>query len=343
MNMKGCIRRGAIVVFDNLDDECVRCSNVVNDYINVNCPLTHEERRQNKQTAHKHECFLCLNKNDARNKMVFNERFQIFISSVNFLTRIIKYAREKAEETERDKYYKIVHNLKHLNAEALGTQYNFIPQELLTENYRDLYSLVHNEIRKDIKGATLLLLKQAKINAHIKTEFDTHELLSMDNPVLDVRNHRVREVILNVYHPYERDFKEQNIVISFSPSIGYARFDYRTMRLAFAHILSNATKYVKPYTGIEVLYELTDSATIITFSMCSIVIKQDEVEKIFIDGISGSIPKANNLNGSGLGMGLIRKAVEMNNGTFTVIPGTTYTKKNGIDYADNSFVISLRK
>lgn len=195
-----------------------------------------------------------------------------------------------------------------------------------------------------MRGATLTLLKQAKINAHIKTEFDTHELLSMDNPILDFRNHGVREVILNVYHPFERDFKDKDIFLSFSQNIGYARFDYRTMRLAFAHILSNSAKYVKPSTDIEVNFENSGEDTVISFTMTSIVIKPDEVDRIFDDGFSGCIPKANKINGSGLGMGLIKKAVELNNGTFSVIPGETYTKaKNGIYYAQNLFVITLHK
>lgn len=340
--MKGCIKNANTIIFDNLDYDCQSCYESCQDFIIKPCPVTGLQHKQMKQYAHKHNCFLCMSSEETRNKKVFLERFQIFISSVGFLTKLSQDTISKAEEFERDKYYKIVHNLRHLNAEALGAQFNFIPQELFTENYRDLFSFVYNEIRNDMKGATLLILKQAKINAHIKTEFDTHELLSMDNPMLDVRNHKVREVILNVYHPFERDFKDHNISLSFSKNIGYARFDYRTMRLAFAHILSNAAKYVKPDTDIQVLYEDSESFTKITFFMTSIVIKENELDKIFTDGVSGQIPQAHKLNGSGLGMGLIRKAVELNHGTFNVIPGKTCTKaNNGIFYAENNFIITL--
>lgn len=341
--MRGCIKNIQVVIFDNLEQDCLFCYEHCNDLIIKSCPITGMQHRQKKQFAHNHNCFLCLSHDEARNKTVFIERFQIFISSVNFLIKLSQNTREKAEEFERDKYYKIVHNLKELNAKALGAQFNYIPQELFTENYRDLFSFVFNEIKHDMKGATLLILKQSKINAQIKTEFDTHDLLSMNNPILDFRNHNVRDVILNVYHPSERDFIEHNISLSFSNNIGYARFDYRTMRLAFAHILSNAAKYVKPDTDIQVLYEDTESFTKITFLMTSIIINENEMESIFTDGVSGQMPQAHKLNGSGLGMGLIRKAVELNHGTFSVIPGKSYFKaKNGISYADNHFIISLR-
>lgn len=340
--MIGYIKNANSTLFDNLDNCCQKCIRSISESWVIDCPLSGLKHRLMGQPAHGYTCFLCLSSKEARNKSVFLEKFQIFISSIDFLTQLSKSVMSKAEEIEREKYYKIVHNLRKLNAEALGNQYNFIPQEKLTENYRDLFSFVYNWIRSDMKGATLTLLKQAKINAHIKTEFDTHELLSMDNPILDFRNHGVREVILNVYHPFERDFKDKNIFLAFSHNIGYAKFDYRTMRLAFAHILSNAAKYVKPSTDINVNFEVIDSDIVISFSMCSIAIREEEVERIFLDGVSGSIPKANKLNGSGLGMGLIKKAVELNNGSFNVIPGKTFSKtKNNIYYADNVFVITL--
>lgn len=341
--MKGYLKKNDMAIFDTTEDRCQNCIKETGEFQLLECPLTKEHRRSYRQFAHSFDCFLCLSCKDARNKNVFMDRFNIFISSINLLSKISIATREHAEQIERDKYYKIVHNLRHLNAEALGAQYNFVPQEKLTENYRDIFQFVYDEIKHDTKGATLLILKQAKINAHIKTEFDTHELLSMDNPNLDVRNHRVREVILNIYHPFERDFKEKKVSLDFDPNIGYARFDYRTMRLALTHILSNAAKYVRPGTDIYVKFEITESATVISFDMTSIAIHEKEIESIFIDGVSGAIPKANNLHGSGLGMGLIKKAVELNNGIFLVLPGKTFTKKGGIYYAENKFVISLQK
>lgn len=340
--MIGKISNSEMTIFCSIKNGCASCINECNGFINVTCPIDGSKCKLARQDAHGFSCFLCLNEKEARNKTIFLERFQIFLSSIPMIVQSHKIAKETAIKQEREKYYKIVHNLKHLNGEALGVQYSFIPQELMTENYRDLFSFVQNEIRKDLRGATLLILKQSKINAHIKTEFDTHELLSMDNPIMDKRNHSVRQVILNVYHPFERDFKEKQVALIFSNNMGYASFDYRTMRLAFAHILSNAAKYVRPSTDIYVEYENIGKNIIITFKMTSIHIKRDEVNQIFNDGFSGSIPKAHELSGSGLGMGLIRKAVSLNNGIFTVIPGTSYIKgRNGILYSENKFVITI--
>lgn len=341
--MIGFIRNSSSTIYSTFwGSECSNCMKNCLGLQNILCPIDGHKCKQDFQEAHGFECFLCLNEKEAKNKSIFIERFQIFLSTIPLLVQSHKAARDLAIRQEREKYYKIVHNLKHLNAEALGVQYTFIPQELLTENYSDLFTFVKDEIQKDIKGATLLILKQAKINAHIKTEFDTHELLSMDNPVLDKRTHKVRQVILNVYHPFERDFKQKNCSLIFDPNIGYAHFDYRTMRLAFAHILSNAAKYVKPSTDIFVEFVKTEVSVIITFSMTSLFIKREEVNLVFNDGFSGEIPKAHNLSGSGLGMGLIRKAVSLNNGIFSIIPGSSCIRaRNGLSYAENKFVITL--
>ena len=58
---------------------------------------------------------------------------------------------------------------------------------------------------------------------------------------------------------------------------------------------------------------------------------------------AGKAAKDLNLNGSGLGMGLIRKALTINGGKIEVIPGREKIKKSGIDYGDNLFKITIPK
>ena len=76
--------------------------------------------------------------------------------------------------------------------------------------------------------------------------------------------------------------------------------------------------------------------------MISIIIEDSKLESIFIDGFSGSMPRAHKLNGSGLGMELIKKAVSLNDGMFHVIPGEkNEIAENGLIYANNCFKITL--
>ena len=72
--------------------------------------------------------------------------------------------------------------------------------------------------------------------------------------------------------------------------------------------------------------------------MQSLYIKPEEQDMIFNDHYSGESVKQLNLQGSGLGMGLIRKAILLNGGNFIVIPGKKFKKRN---YAENIFRLIL--
>ena len=86
-----------------------------------------------------------------------------------------------------------------------------------------------------------------------------------------------------------------------------------------------------------------DMCVYLDFIMESLHIYPDEVESIFEDHYSGRIAAANNIAGKGLGMGIIRKAVKLNGGSFEVIPGISYKKSNGKLYSTNRFRFILPK
>ena len=99
-----------------------------------------------------------------------------------------------------------MHNLKSLNAQSVATQSLFIPQNP-NLSYRSLFDIVEEKVQLEPREATLTLLKLAKNNYHIKTEFTTHEKLSFENPVLFKQNHNIKAVILNVYHSFDIEFR----------------------------------------------------------------------------------------------------------------------------------------
>ena len=72
--------------------------------------------------------------------------------------------------------------------------------------------------------------------------------------------------------------------------------------------------------------------------MKSFYISPEESKTIFDDHVSGAVPQKKNLNGSGLGMGLIKRAFEMNKGSIEVVPGE---KKLNSDYSQNLFRFTL--
>lgn len=327
--------------YNNLDIPCEMCFDMIQTELDRReCPNTNDICRAGKAVAHKKEIFLCCSSHECRSNNKFVERFSLIKSEIPFLLTFMNELEQKYSKIERDKYSQIVHNLKSLNAQSLSTQSLFIPQDF-KQNYRDLFSVVEDKVKLNPKDATITLLKLAKNNNHIKTEFTTHEKLSFENPVLFKQYHNIATVILNVYHSFDMEFREKGINLNLNIGDIYINFDFDTIRVALYHIFSNAIKYMRPKTNLDVLSNIDNSNVDIIFSMTSMHILPDEREKIFENNYSGKQAKSHNMNGLGLGLGYIRKAVSLNNATFKVLAGDISYRANGISYSTNQFVFTF--
>ena len=282
--------------------------------------------------------FLCSSKSITKTAKLFDEKLAMLVYSIPSIIQV----QEIAKHNERQKYERVVHNLKTLNAQSIQTQYRLIPQQVLSDNYDRIYDYILDEVTNHPREATLTILRLAKNNAHMKTEFTTHEKLSMDNPILSFQEHNIRSVILNVYHSFEIDFKDNNCSFKISENNAKVKIDYDTIRVALYHMFSNAVKYMKESTTLYIDIENESDKIIVSFKMCSLFIKEDETDKIFEDGYSGINTKNKNKNGKGLGMGLIKKSLFLNKAYLDVIRGTKNIKYKGELYSDNIFKINFQ-
>lgn len=329
--------------YSDMAHECQKCivENTNNERVMV-CPITQQECRQAHQIAHATNVFYCEKTAVVKNKKRFQDRFALILSNVPFFRNLVLNAFKQAADVERERYSQVVHNLKSLNAQSLLIQYTLIPQEE-NDSYRDLFGQVEDIVRNNPRETTLTLLKLAKNNAHMKTEFSTHEKLSLESPMLFKQKHVVKSVVLNVYHSFDIDFRDKNLELIISESSAKAFFDYETIRVALYHVFFNAIKYMKNCSVLNVGISEDDMCVYLDFIMESLHIYPDEGESIFEDHYSGRIAAANNIAGKGLGMGIIRKAVKLNGGSFEVIPGVSYKKFNGKLYSTNKFRFILPK
>ena len=306
------------VVFSNLTEQCCKCEESCSSEGSIfKCPVyTNEEIRQGKKKNKIGTLFLCLKK----------ETEKISNSTKQF---------------EQEKYEKIVHNLRTINAQSIQEQFSLVPQDLLAENYFDQVEYITKIIKDNPEKAATVFLRLAKNNASIKTEFATHEKLSIDNPVLTISIHDIRKVILNVYHAFSLELKNKKVDLDIFLTKKKLNFDYDTVRLAIYHMFHNSNKYIKPKSTLKIDLINESDFTAIIFQMSSIHVMQDEVDKIFEDNYSGVKVKEKNYQGNGLGMGLIKKALALNNATIEVIPGTVVEKINKIEYAENKFIFKF--
>lgn len=325
------------------DYDCSSCIKInMGDHASVFCPYLKKKCKVGQSCAHQKKIFLCCTEDECRNKNRFIERFSLIKSEIPFLISFILDAEQQCATREREKYSKIVHNLKSLNAQSIATQSVFIPQ-INHQTYRDVFSIVQDKVKEQPRAATLTLLKLAKNNQHMKTEFTTHEKLSFDNPVLFKQKHNIKTVILNVYHSFDMEFREKRINLNISNEEIYLFFDFDTIRVALYHMFSNAIKYMKGDSDLNISFSTSqaDSSVEVIFDMRSLFVLPEERDKIFKENYSGKQAVEHKLNGSGLGLGYIKKALKINDGTFYIIFGEKGIRYKGLDYADNQFVFSF--
>lgn len=105
--------------------------------------------------------------------------------------------------------------------------------------------------------------------------------------------------------------------------------DPADMEIVFNNLISNAVKYNKSGGNAEISIADTDSEAIITISDTGIGINKNDTENLFTEFVRIKNEKTRNISGSGLGLSIVKKVVELYYGTIDVesIPevGTTFT------------------
>ena len=284
------------------EEQCRIClEKYKSDNTSVVCSSNNDERRIGIKANKNNKIFLCSSKSATKTSKLFKEKIEILSYCIPSIIKVKENAISEATKIEQEKYSRIVHNLKTLNAQSIQSQFKFVPQRVFADNYNNLYEFLNKEIKNRPDDATIALLRLSKNNAHMKTEFSTHEKLSVENPNLLIHEHNLRSVILNVYHSFDLEFKENKVAFVISDSEYFVSFDYDTIRVALYHLFSNTIKYICNSSKLQVKIYKKENLIYVDFEMKSLHIGKDEELKIFEDHYSGRSTKVKQKNGSGLG------------------------------------------
>ena len=333
-----------ILISDNLEKECKVCFANNNSSGNLipNCPKYSGERRQGKIINNKGTTFLCCD--TTKTTKLFKNKLEGLSYAYYDLIIPKKKIEDDIKKSEQQKVNRLVHNLTSINAHNIQEIYDLIPQEVLSSNWRTQIEHIENELKKNTKKASMMFLRIAKHNIHMKSEFSIYRKLDRTDAVsLEIRSWSVRTVLLNVLHTFFADFTSNRIYVQVNDFYGKVKFDYETIQVAFYHLIENASKYAKPSSTITINFiENVDSITL-SIEMVSLYIVPLERDKIFLEGISGSLAKSIGKSGDGIGMWRIRQMMELNEGTFEIICGETLENLKGIQFSQNRFNLSFKK
>ncbi len=90
------------------------------------------------------------------------------------------------------------------------------------------------------------------------------------------------------------------------------------MEIIFNNLISNAVKYNKSGGKAEIIIDATDSEAVILFSDTGIGIIESDLQNLFTEFVRIRNEKTRNISGSGLGLSIVRKVVELYHGTIDV-------------------------
>jgi two-component system, sensor histidine kinase and response regulator len=112
------------------------------------------------------------------------------------------------------------------------------------------------------------------------------------------------------------------------------------MEIVFNNLISNAVKYNKVGGKADITIDSSDSDAIIIISDTGIGINKNDTENLFTEFVRIKNEKTRNISGSGLGLSIVKKVVELYHGTIDVEStpdvGTVFTIRLPKKYSENT-------
>lgn len=269
--------------------------------------------------------------------------FKNFLNNMGNLLNVFFLERQRAEESGRQDLRRLIHNLETYNAQALQEISQLAPQFLLAKlPWNEKNELVQTNVKKDSEATANIILKLGRINQGIKTEISVFSKLDQKNPELKIQYHNIHRILMNTLYLFFPDFSEKNVFVNVEQCSFDVCVDYESISVVLYHIIQNAVKYCRPKENIEIDFIKYDDSIGIQFKMSSLRVEDDEVTSIFNQSVSGVNAVRHNLSGSGTGMALIKRIVELNNGNIEFKPlRSGIMDLNNIPYENNVIKLVL--
>lgn len=269
----------------------------------------------------------------------FRTALSVIKDSAESITEMVSASRQAINKNTS----RLLHNLTSLNAHNIQEIYSLLPQEMLAKRTSGQVKLVEELINKQMRDTALALLRIAKNNAAMKTEFAVFNKLFESNPKLQRKSHNVHKVLMNVFYIFFADFTDKDVKVEVEcQGTQTAYFDYESVHVALFQVIENAVKYIQPKTDLYVcIYEI-DDVVAVAFKMVSLQIQNGEQKLIFDEGFSGTYSQKTGKSGSGIGLSRARDILELNSASIEVnFDSKTQRSLLGVPYQTNTFLIKL--
>ena len=264
-------------------------------------------------------------------------------SAVTMCTKIANSI--KSIESEQGNRYTIhSHNLITTHSRLQDAVESVIPERSLAsaQDHAEQIIIVKTLLEEDISHAAEALLNIVKRVVDLQAQIEGFKILSGGRK-LDIGEHNILKVLQNIIHPFYADLLSNNVSIKWhiDPALAelkQIKTDYKALNVILHHLLTNAVKYTKPYSCIDINFDFGELE--LSLSMKSIRIEQDELLKIFeMTYRGGNVPAG--FAGEGVGMYVVKRAADFLHLSISVQPD--YSAHNdetdGVRYCPNTFIL----
>lgn len=305
----------------------------------VKCLDKNINRRQINIINNEYDLYIASYDEDITNKI-----FKHYINAFQIAIPIVLKTQEEVAKQDTQKARRLKHNLINHSSKIQQELYKLVSQEKLIGGNNKQIEIIEDVIKKKLKESAYAYLRILKSINLMKAEFDVYDMLHSTLPYVDISKHPIHKVIMLGMNSFWLDFLEKNISVVIEPSSEDVSIDYKSFSVALSHIFDNAVKYCCPNSEFGIKFYRKENWFTIQFTMLSLRVGIDEVDKLFVENYSGQWAEKLDIAGNGIGMNVIKRVIALNRGKVIFsnnIEPNRAIKKNGIPYEINRLVIEL--
>ena len=147
-------------------------------------------------------------------------------------------------------------------------------------------------------------------------DFTKIRLERKEEKIQEVNLSEVASAAIVTFQPYAIQM-DVNVILDVRSDVTIMA-DPDDIEIVFNNLLSNAVKYNKIGGKAEIVIDCSDTEAIMIISDTGIGITKNDTENLFEEFVRIRNEKTRNISGSGLGLSIVRKVVELYHGTIKV-------------------------
>jgi len=251
-------------------------------------------------------------------KTITNKIFKRYFDACIYFLPNLKKSKDEIKDSEEKNFRRLKHNLISHNTNILQSLYKLFPQEALVYGSKNQVHVIREIITTKSDEAAHTILRVLKSANLMKSEFDVFDMINSDQPYLEFDRHSAHKITLLTLTTFWLDLIEKRVLIDIGNCHETVLVDYKSISVALCHLFDNATKYISPNTTFNIYFKSRTKEVDINLEMTSLKITDTDMANIFKDNYSGELATKLGRSGSGLGMNIVKRLVELNHGEISI-------------------------